>query len=66
MHQICTELESVKFATIMIDTSNHKNSNVVPILIVYFNQKTEGQIQFLEINLKSETPDILRNSIIEI
>ena len=37
MQQICKELENMNFATIMIDTSNHKNLKIVPILIRYFN-----------------------------
>jgi len=67
MQQICNELKSTKFATIMIDTSNHKNLKIVPILIRYFNLKTGVQIKVLEItNLKGETADILTNYIIEI
>jgi len=34
--QIIDELKAVNFATIMIDTSNHKNLKLVPILIRYF------------------------------
>jgi len=47
MQQIFNELKSAKFTTIMIDTSNHKNLKVVPILIRYFNPKTGVQIKIL-------------------
>jgi hypothetical protein len=67
MQQICYELKSAKFATIMIDTLNHKNLKVVPILIRYFNPKTGMQIKMLKMtNLKGETVDILTNYTIEI
>ncbi|XP_050063287.1 uncharacterized protein LOC126552619 [Aphis gossypii] len=38
MQQICKEIENINFATIMIDTSNHKNLQIVPILIRYFDE----------------------------
>lgn len=67
MDQIIDELKAVNFATVMIDTSNHKNLKIVPILIRYFNPKTGVQIKVLEFtNLKGETSDILSSYIMEI
>lgn len=37
MQQICNELENMNFVTTMINTSNHKNLKIVPILLRYFN-----------------------------
>jgi hypothetical protein len=45
MDQIIDELKAVNLATIMIDTSNQKNLKIVPILIRYFDPKTEVQIK---------------------
>ncbi|KAL4098108.1 hypothetical protein QTP88_022777 [Uroleucon formosanum] len=67
MNQIIDELKAVNFATIIIDTSNHKNLKIVPILIRYFDPKTGVQIKVLEFtNLKGETSDILSSYIMEI
>ncbi|KAL4131790.1 hypothetical protein QTP88_009047 [Uroleucon formosanum] len=67
INQIIDELKAVNFATIMIDTSNHKNLKIVPILIRYFDPKTGVQIKVLEFtNLKGETSDILSSYIMEI
>jgi len=67
MDQIIDELKAVNFATIMIDTSNHKNLKIVPILIRYFDPKTGVQIKVLEFtNLKGDTSDILSSYIMDI
>jgi len=67
MDQIIDELKAINFATVMIDTSNHKNLKIVHILIRYFNPKTGVQIKVLEFtNLKGETSDILSSYIMEI
>jgi len=66
MQQICKELENMHFAIIMIDTSNHKNLKIVPILIRYLNPNLGVQIKVFEVtNLKGEIVDILSNYIIE-
>jgi len=66
MQQICKEIENINFATIMIDTSNHKNLKIVPILIRYFKPNSGIQIKVFEvINLKGETANILSTYIIE-
>ncbi|VVC35789.1 Hypothetical protein CINCED_3A001819 [Cinara cedri] len=67
MDQIIDELKAVNFATVMIDTSNHTNLKIVPILIRYFNPKTGVQIKVLEFtNLKGETSDMLSSYIMKI
>ncbi|XP_060847841.1 uncharacterized protein LOC132927347 [Rhopalosiphum padi] len=38
MEQVLEELKNIKFATLMVDTSNHKNLKLVPILIRYFDE----------------------------
>ncbi|XP_026819093.1 uncharacterized protein LOC113557737 [Rhopalosiphum maidis] len=66
MQQICKEIENINFATIMIDTSNHKNLKIVPILIRYFKPNSGIQIKVFEVtNLKGETANILATYIIE-
>jgi hypothetical protein len=65
--QIMDELKAVNLATVMIDTSNHKNLKIVLILILYFDPKIGVQIKVLEFtNLKEETSDILSFYIMEI
>jgi hypothetical protein len=60
MEQVLEELKNTKFATLMVDTSNHKNLKLVPILIRYFNPQEGVQIKVLEFtNLQGETADIL-------
>ncbi|XP_060835436.1 uncharacterized protein LOC132929545 [Rhopalosiphum padi] len=66
MQQIYKEIENINFATIMIDTSNHKNLKIVPILIRYFKPNSGIQIKVFEVtNLKGETANILSTYIIE-
>lgn len=67
MEQVLEELKNTKFATLMVDTSNHKNLKLVPILIRYFNPKEGVQIKILEFtNLQGETADILTKYIMDV
>lgn len=64
MQQICKELENMNLATIMKDTSNHRN---IKILKRYFNPNSGIQVKVFEVtNLKGETADILLNYMIKI
>ncbi|XP_025410915.1 uncharacterized protein LOC112683919 [Sipha flava] len=67
IQQMLDELKSVKFLTIMVDTSNHKNLKLVPILIRYFNPQEGVKIKVLEfMNLKGETSNILSDYILNV
>jgi len=51
----------------MVDTSNHKNLKLVPILIRYFNPQEGVKIKVLEfMNLKGETSNILSDYILNV
>lgn len=61
IQQMLDELKSIKFLIIMVDTSNHKNLKLVPILIRYFNPQEGVKIKVLEfMNLKGETKYFIR------
>lgn len=67
MEQVLEELKNNKFATLMVDTSNHKNLKLVPILIRYFNPQEGVQIKVLGFtNLQGKTADILTKYIMDV
>lgn len=67
IQKIFKELKNMKFATIMVDTSYHKNFKIVLILIRYFDPNTGVHIRVLEVpNLKGEPADIMPTYIINI
>jgi hypothetical protein len=67
MQQILEELESVKYLTVMVDTSNHKNLKVVPVLVRYFTPETRDQTEVIEFhNIKGEMADALTTYIMNV
>jgi uncharacterized membrane protein len=56
MQQILEELETVKYISVMVDTSNHKGLKLVPVLVRYFVPRKGVQTKVIEFhNLKGET-----------
>jgi hypothetical protein len=43
MQQIFEDMESVKYLTIIVDASNHKNLKLVPVLVRYFTPEKRVQ-----------------------
>jgi hypothetical protein len=66
MQQSLEELEGVKYLTVMVDTSNHKNLKLVPVLVRYFTPK-RIQTKVTEFrDLKCETADVLMTYIMNV
>jgi hypothetical protein len=60
MQQILEEFESVKYLTVMVDISDHKNLKLVPVLFRYFTPEKRVQNKVIEFhNLKGKTADLL-------
>lgn len=58
--QILKELESVKYLTVMVDTSNHKNLKEMPPLVRYFTPEKRVQTGVIEFyNLEGKMADVL-------
>jgi hypothetical protein len=54
------ELETVKYISAMVDSANHKNLKLVPVLVRYFIPRKGVQTKVTEFhNLKGETADAL-------
>jgi hypothetical protein len=67
MQQILGELDSVKYLSVLIDTSNHKNLKLVPVLVQYFTLEERVQTKVIEFhNLKGETADVLTTYIMNV
>jgi hypothetical protein len=67
MQKILEELGSVKYLTVVVDTSNHKNLKLVPVLVRYFTPEKRVQTNMIEFrNLKDETADVLTTYIMNI
>jgi hypothetical protein len=67
MQQILEELETVKYISVMVDTSNHKSLKLVPVVVRYFIQRKGFQTKVIEFhNLKGETADVLTTHIMDI
>jgi hypothetical protein len=60
MQKILEELETVKYISVMVDTSNHESLKLVPVLVRYFIPRKGVQTKEIEFhNLKFETADVL-------
>jgi hypothetical protein len=67
MQQILEELETVKYISVMVDTSNHKSLSLVPVLVQYFLPRKGVQTKVIEfLNLKGETADVLTTYIMDV
>jgi hypothetical protein len=67
MQQILEELETVKYISVMVDTSSHKSLELVPVLVRYFIPKKGVQIKVTEFhNLKGETAIVLTTYVMEV
>jgi hypothetical protein len=67
MQQILEELETVKYTSVMVDTSNHKSLKLVPVLVQYFIPRKGVQTKVIEFhNLKGETADVLTTHIMDV
>ena len=59
------DLEETKFITVMVDSSNHKTTKMVPIMIRFFNSKKGSLTRLLKVlSLKNETSAVLCDAII--
>jgi hypothetical protein len=65
MQQILEELGTIKYISVIVDTSNYKGSKLVPVLVRYFFFPRKGfQTKVVEFhNLKGETVDMLTTYI---
>jgi hypothetical protein len=63
MQQILEELETVKYFSVMVDTSNHKSQKLVSMLVRHFIPRTKV-VEFH--NLKGETADVLTMYIMDV
>jgi hypothetical protein len=60
MQQILEELESVKYLTFTVDTSNYKNLKFVPVLVWYFTPEKRVQTKVIAFhNWNCEMDDVL-------
>jgi hypothetical protein len=67
MQQILKELETVKYISVMVHTSNHKSLKSVPVLIRYFIPRKGVKTKMIEFhNLKGETADVLTTYIMDV
>jgi hypothetical protein len=65
MQQILEQQESVKYLTVTVDTSNHKNLKLVPFQ--YFTPEKRVQTKVTEfLNLKGEMADVLMTYIMNV
>lgn len=60
VQQVCKELEEAKYIFLMVDTSNHKNVKLVPILVRYFIPNKGIQVKVIEFqNISYKTAESL-------
>jgi hypothetical protein len=65
INQIREELEDAKFTSVMTDSSNHKHTKIVPILVRYFVPQKAVKINILEFtNLSGESSAQLTEHIV--
>lgn len=67
MREIAIELKEVKYMSVMVDTSNHKDLKLVPVLVRYFIPDKGIQIKVIEFqNITGETAELLADHILDI
>jgi hypothetical protein len=67
MQQILEELETVKYISVMVDTSNHKRLKLVPVLVPYFIRRKDVQTKVTEFHKsKGKTADVLTTYIMDV
>jgi hypothetical protein len=59
MQQMLEELKSVKYLTVMVDTSNHCNLKLVRVAVRHFTREKRVQTKVIEFcNLRGQTADV--------
>jgi hypothetical protein len=67
LQQILEELETVKYISVMVDTSNHKSLKLVPEVVQHFIPRRGVQTKVTEFhNLKGETANVLTIYIMDV
>lgn len=67
MQQLCKELKEAKYMSVMVDTSNHKNVKLVPILVRYFTPNKGIQVKVIEFqNISCESAESLSQFILKV
>jgi hypothetical protein len=67
MQQILEELVTVKYISVMLDTSNHKSLKLVPMIVRYFFPRKGVQTKVIEFhNLKGETADVVTTYMMDV
>jgi hypothetical protein len=67
INQIREELKDAKFISVMIDSSNHKHTKLVPILVRYFVPQQGVKMKILEFtNLSGESSAQLTDHILRV
>lgn len=67
MREIVTQLKDAKFISVMVDTSNHKDLKLVPVLVRYFIPNEGIQVKVLEFqNIVGETAELMGDHILDI
>lgn len=65
LREITKDLQEAKYVSVMVDTSNHNNLKLVPVLVRYFIPNKGIEIKLLEFqNLSGETAEMLTNHIL--
>ena len=60
-------MNEVKFIAVMVDSSNHINLKIVPVLVRYYLPEKEVQIKVLEVtNLPGEKSSLINDHILKV
>jgi hypothetical protein len=58
--QVLQELKEARFISVLIDSSNHLEEKLVPLIVRYFHARKVVMVRMLElVNLGDETSDLL-------
>jgi hypothetical protein len=59
------KLKQAHFISVLIDTSNHLDKKLVPLIVRYFHAEKGVMVKVLELNFGSETSDLLLSYVTE-
>jgi hypothetical protein len=65
--QILQELKEAHFISVLIESSNHLDKKLVPLIVRYFHAEKDVMVKVLElINLGGETSGLLLSYVLEV
>jgi len=67
LREVLNDLREAKYVSVMVDSSNHSNLKLVPVLVRYIAPTRGIQVKVIEFqNLTGDTSEILVNHILSV